>query len=64
MGLTIGGFLTDTFSWPWLFLVNLAPGIAVAVWLLIDIDKPDRSPKMPVRSRANAPRFLDALLRN
>src|SRR5438067_6309045 len=45
LGPTIGGFLTDTFSWHWLFLVNLSPGIAVAVavWLLIDIDKPDRS---------------------
>src|SRR6202158_1483644 len=45
LGPTIGGFLTDTFSWHWLFLVNLAPGIAVAVavWLLIDIDKPERS---------------------
>src|SRR5208283_1399262 len=30
LGPTIGGFLTDTFSWHWLFLVNLAPGIAVA----------------------------------
>src|SRR5215831_7364155 len=42
MGPTIGGFLTDTFSWHWLFLVNIVPGIAVAiaVWLLIDIDKP------------------------
>jgi DHA2 family multidrug resistance protein len=45
LGPTIGGFLTDTFSWHWLFLVNLVPGIAVAiaVWLLIDIDKPDLS---------------------
>ena len=45
LGPTIGGFLTDTFSWHWLFLVNLAPGIAVAVavWLLVDIDKPDHS---------------------
>ncbi len=45
LGPTIGGYLTDTFSWHWLFLVNLAPGIsvAVAVWLLIDIDKPDLS---------------------
>src|ERR1700737_3309949 len=31
LGPTIGGFLTDTWSWHWLFLVNLAPGIAVAV---------------------------------
>ncbi len=45
LGPTIGGYLTDTFSWHWLFLVNLAPGIAVAVsvWLLIDQDKPDWS---------------------
>ena len=45
LGPTIGGYLTDTFSWHWLFLVNLVPGIgvAVAVWLLIDIDKPNWS---------------------
>jgi DHA2 family multidrug resistance protein len=45
LGPTIGGFLTDTFSWHWLFLVNIVPGIAVAlaVWSLIDIDKPDWS---------------------
>src|SRR6266436_1772875 len=45
LGPTIGGYLTDTFSWHWLFLVNLVPGIvvAVAVWLLIDIDKPELS---------------------
>ncbi|HEX3861879.1 MAG TPA: DHA2 family efflux MFS transporter permease subunit [Stellaceae bacterium] len=45
LGPTIGGFLTDTFSWHWLFLVNIIPGLAVAavVWLTIDIDKPDPS---------------------
>jgi MFS transporter, DHA2 family, multidrug resistance protein len=45
LGPTIGGFLTDTFSWHWLFLVNIVPGITVAVvvWWLIDIDKPDWS---------------------
>jgi MFS transporter, DHA2 family, multidrug resistance protein len=45
LGPTIGGFLTDTFSWHWLFLVNILPGIAVAiaVWLCIDIDRPDFS---------------------
>src|SRR6201981_1057407 len=31
LGPAIGGFLTDTFSWHWLFLVNIVPGIAVAV---------------------------------
>ena len=33
------------FSWHWLFLVNLVPGIIVtiAAWLLIDFDEPDFS---------------------
>jgi MFS transporter, DHA2 family, multidrug resistance protein len=45
LGPTIGGFLTDTLSWHWLFLVNIVPGFAVAavVWVCLDIDKPDRS---------------------
>ena len=43
LGPTVGGYLTDTLSWHWLFLVNIVPGIAVAatVWCMIDIDKPD-----------------------
>src|ERR1051326_2787468 len=43
LGPTLGGFLTDTFSWHWLFLVNIVPGtlVAAVVWLTIDIDKPD-----------------------
>jgi DHA2 family multidrug resistance protein len=45
LGPTIGGFLTDTLSWHWLFLVNVVPGLLVAavVWATIDIDRPDRS---------------------
>jgi MFS transporter, DHA2 family, multidrug resistance protein len=45
LGPTIGGFLTDTFSWHWLFLVNIVPGVLVAavVWATIDIDKPEPS---------------------
>ena len=45
LGPTIGGFLTDTLSWHWLFLVNVVPGISVAivVWLTIDIDRPELS---------------------
>src|SRR5208282_400182 len=40
---TAGGYLTDLFSWHWLFLVNIVPGIivSVAAWLLIDFDEPD-----------------------
>src|SRR5436189_4958162 len=45
LGPTLGGFLTDTFSWHWLFLINIVPGVAVAaiVWATIDINKPDLS---------------------
>jgi DHA2 family multidrug resistance protein len=45
IGPTVGGYLTDMFSWHWLFLVNIPPGIMVtiAAWLLIDFDHPDWS---------------------
>jgi len=45
IGPTVGGYLTDLYSWHWLFLVNIAPGIAVTAlaWLLIDFDEPDWS---------------------
>jgi DHA2 family multidrug resistance protein len=43
IGPTAGGYLTSMFSWHWLFLINVIPGIivAVATWVLIDFDKPD-----------------------
>jgi MFS transporter, DHA2 family, multidrug resistance protein len=45
IGPTVGGYLSHAFSWHWLFLVNVVPGIAVtiAAWNLIDFDKPDHS---------------------
>jgi DHA2 family multidrug resistance protein len=45
IGPTLGGWLTESFSWHWLFLINVPVGIAIAtaVWLTVDIDKPDRS---------------------
>jgi DHA2 family multidrug resistance protein len=45
IGPTVGGYLTDAFSWHWLFFVNIIPGIAVtiAALLLIDFDMPDWS---------------------
>ncbi|MEH6833061.1 MULTISPECIES: DHA2 family efflux MFS transporter permease subunit [Falsihalocynthiibacter] len=43
VGPTIGGYLSHTMSWHWLFLVNVIPGIAVAIgaWTLIDFDRPN-----------------------
>jgi len=45
IGPSLGGFLTENFSWRWLFLINIIPGIlvALAVYAMPDIDKPDRS---------------------
>ncbi|WP_330999035.1 DHA2 family efflux MFS transporter permease subunit [Mangrovicoccus algicola] len=43
VGPTIGGYLSDAFSWHWLFLVNVIPGICVAfaTFTLVDFDEPD-----------------------
>jgi MFS transporter, DHA2 family, multidrug resistance protein len=45
LGPVIGGWITDTLDWHWLFYINLAPGLAVAlaVPVLVRIDKPDLS---------------------
>lgn len=44
-GPILGGYLTDQFSWHYLFLINVLPGIAVTLstWFFVDIDKPDWS---------------------
>jgi MFS transporter, DHA2 family, multidrug resistance protein len=43
LGPVIGGWITDTLDWHWLFYVNLVPGVAITLLipLLVDIDKPD-----------------------
>jgi MFS transporter, DHA2 family, multidrug resistance protein len=43
LGPTIGGWITDNYSWHWLFFINLIPGVfvAVVVPLLVRIDKPN-----------------------
>ena len=45
MGPVIGGWITDTLDWRWLFYVNLVPGLLVAatVPMLVKIDHPDLS---------------------
>jgi DHA2 family multidrug resistance protein len=43
IGPTLGGYLTQAFSWHWLFLINVIPGVLVttAVWFLVNFDKPN-----------------------
>jgi DHA2 family multidrug resistance protein len=45
LGPIIGGWITDTLNWHWLFYVNLVPGVAITLLapILVDIDKPDLS---------------------
>ncbi|WP_416306376.1 DHA2 family efflux MFS transporter permease subunit [Neptunicella sp. SCSIO 80796] len=45
IGPTLGGFITQTTSWHWLFLMNVIPGIiaSVVVWFNLHIDEPDFS---------------------
>src|SRR5882724_6423599 len=45
LGPVIGGWITDTLSWHWLFYINLVPGVAITLLVptLVNIDKPDFS---------------------
>ena len=45
LGPVIGGFITDTLDWRWLFYANVVPGIAISILvpLLVKIDEPDLS---------------------
>ena len=45
LGPVIGGWITDTLDWRWLFYINLVPGLLVAatVPVLVKIDHPDLS---------------------
>lgn len=42
LGPTLGGWLTDTWSWHWLFLINVLPGMIVATVVLtfVNVDRP------------------------
>jgi DHA2 family multidrug resistance protein len=45
LGPVIGGFITDTLDWRWLFYANVVPGVAISILvpLLVKIDEPDLS---------------------
>ena len=45
LGPTVGGWITDNYSWHWLFFINLVPGIfvTIVVPIMVKIDKPDWS---------------------
>lgn len=43
LGPTLGGYLTASFSWHWLFLINVVPGaiVATTVFLAVNVDRPN-----------------------
>ncbi|MET0935730.1 MAG: DHA2 family efflux MFS transporter permease subunit [Luteibacter sp.] len=45
LGPTLGGWITDHYSWHWLFFINLIPGafVTIAVPMLVKIDEADLS---------------------
>jgi len=42
LGPTVGGFITDFYSWHWLFYINVVPGIVVALLVswFVRVDRP------------------------
>lgn len=40
VGPTLGGFLTDAFSWRWIFYINIVPGILAAVLIATTLRNP------------------------
>src|SRR5215472_4118945 len=45
LGPTVGGWITDNYSWHWLFFINLIPGVfvSIVVPLLVRVDRPNLS---------------------
>jgi DHA2 family multidrug resistance protein len=45
LGPTVGGWITDHYSWHWLFFINLVPGVFVAIMvpLFVRVDSADLS---------------------
>ncbi len=56
IGPVVGGFITDTWSWPWLFLINVIPGVIATVLT------PRLLPRQPIVSGEFAKLDLVALL--
>jgi DHA2 family multidrug resistance protein len=45
VGPTLGGFLTDNYSWPWIFYINIPVGILAAVMIAAYVHDPEGEAK-------------------
>lgn len=48
VGPIVGGWITETYSWPWLFLINVAPGVVAACVAAVTLPK-DRAALNEIR---------------
>ena len=48
LGPTVGGWLTDQLSWPWVFDINIVPGVIAATIVLTMVRNPTPPRKMPL----------------
>ena len=63
IGPTAGGYLTNLFSWHWLFLVNVVPGIAVTIAVLCPGRLRQAELRAPQALRLHRPRHARRLPR-
>ena len=59
IGPTLGGFITDNFSWRWVFFINIPVGIAsllLSSRFVTDPPQPQAGPRAHRRSRLDGPR--------
>jgi len=48
VGPTMGGWLTDNYSWNWCFFINVVPGIFAFIVMLTSLKNPNDPRKMPL----------------
>jgi MFS transporter, DHA2 family, multidrug resistance protein len=48
VGPTVGGWLTDNYSWNWVFFINIVPGIVASIIVLTMMRNPSDARRIPV----------------